>query len=73
MSEKTETRMRADPAETERCAFCLQTYAYEAEIRCRDCDHPMCHLCAVRVRAATVRVCCPDCAPAEGGRGGRAG
>ncbi len=61
MSEKPGSRPRADPAETERCASCLQTYAYEVELRCAECDHPMCPFCVVRIGAW--RLACPDCGP----------
>jgi hypothetical protein len=59
---------RAD-AETERCGFCLQTYVYEVQVRCADCDLPMCPFCVVRARAG--RVTCRDCGPDEdeGGEG----
>lgn len=45
----------------ESCPHCEQTYAYEAEVRCVDCDAPVCPLCAARVQT---RLVCPDCIPA---------
>ncbi|MCB9730623.1 MAG: hypothetical protein H6746_19285 [Deltaproteobacteria bacterium] len=40
-----------DPREAaERCPHCLQTYVYELEVRCVDCDGPACPLCVVDVR-----------------------
>jgi hypothetical protein len=50
----------------ETCEVCLATYAYEVEVRCHDCDQPMCPGCAVWVRAQ-VEVYCPGCAPQEDG------
>jgi hypothetical protein len=43
----------------ESCPRCLQTYAYEVEVRCVECDGPLCPHCAVRVTELVVR--CPDC------------
>jgi hypothetical protein len=40
------------------CVHCSQGYAYEREVRCAECDAPMCPLCVVRIEARTV---CPDC------------
>jgi hypothetical protein len=54
---------------SERCPFCLQSYAYEVEVRCADCDRPSCPHCAVVERhTAVVRRCpdCPECAEEEG-------
>lgn len=51
---------------SEECPFCLQSYHYEVEVRCVDCDRPMCPQCTVRVRVRH-EVHCPDCEPAEGG------
>ena len=58
-----------DAAETaEECVHCFGTYAVEVEVRCADCDGPMCPLCAVTVReTATFR--CVDCAAASEGEG----
>lgn len=56
-------------AETaEECGFCLGTYAVEAEVRCVDCDRPMCPLCVVVVRE-TASFRCADCAAAPLGEG----
>ena len=30
----------------EECTSCGRTYVFEAELRCGDCDTPMCPLCA---------------------------
>ncbi|HEX2254115.1 MAG TPA: hypothetical protein VHQ65_12670 [Thermoanaerobaculia bacterium] len=46
----------------ETCDLCLATYAYEVEVRCVDCDQPMCPTCAVWVRRRTA-VYCSECAP----------
>ena len=51
---------------TERCPACLQLYAYEVEVRCVDCDGPLCPLCVVEVRAEALLRRCPDCC-GEGG------
>lgn len=51
----------------ETCPFCHQGYAYELEVRCVDCDRPMCPLCAVRLRRR--RLTCPQCDPAAAGDG----
>ena len=40
------------------CIHCLQDYAFEREVRCADCDAPICPMCVVRMEARTV---CPDC------------
>lgn len=45
---------------TETCPLCLQSYAYEMEIRCEFCDEPLCPCCADGKRA------CPDCTGADG-------
>lgn len=42
----------------EDCPHCEQRYALEMEVRCVDCDAPICPFCVVRVRA---RVYCPQC------------
>ena len=46
---------------SERCPVCLQLYAYEVEVRCADCDGPLCPLCAVEVTVELVARRCPDC------------
>jgi hypothetical protein len=35
--------------EQEQCPDCLQLYAYELEIRCFDCDSPLCPFCVFRI------------------------
>ena len=55
---------RGSGAEAERCSFCLGVYAYELEVRCVDCDRPMCPVCAVEVRRTEVQVCL-DCGAEE--------
>jgi hypothetical protein len=45
----------------EECPHCGQTYAYEAEVRCADCDAALCPLCAISVQT---RRLCPECGPA---------
>ena len=67
----------AEPADTpwwldddeEQCPHCLQTYAYEVEVRCVDCDAPSCPHCAVVVRE-TAAVHCPTCPPSPAREGG---
>jgi hypothetical protein len=46
---------------TERCPVCLQLYAYEVQVRCVDCDGPLCPCCAVEVRLDAVARRCPGC------------
>ncbi|HEX2163509.1 MAG TPA: hypothetical protein VHM02_06135 [Thermoanaerobaculia bacterium] len=59
-----------DPAEVaETCERCLATYAVEVEVRCVDCDGPMCPSCAVVVRE-TAEVRCHGCHGAVAGGGG---
>lgn len=43
---------------TEECPHCGQWYAYEVELRCTDCDAPICPLCVMRMAE---RIVCPDC------------
>jgi len=44
---------------TETCSACSQAYAYHTEIRCIDCDGPMCPIC---VQVTTrLEFSCPDC------------
>jgi len=52
-------------AEAEECSVCLGLYTYELEVRCVDCDRPMCPVCAVSVRRTEVHVCF-DCDGEEG-------
>jgi hypothetical protein len=42
----------------EECAHCGQLYACEVEVRCVECDGPMCPHCSVR--SASLHYC-PDC------------
>ena len=42
----------------EDCPHCDQRYAVEMEVRCVDCDAPICPFCVMRV---TVHSYCPDC------------
>lgn len=44
---------------TEECVVCAARFDYEVEVRCADCDEPVCPLCAVEVRAREARVCVP--------------
>lgn len=47
-----------DPGQpAERCPHCLQTYVYELEVRCLDCDEPMCPLCVAWVRGRAEARC----------------
>lgn len=50
---------------SETCPFCLQSYVYELEIRCHDCDSPLCPQCVVTERFALVNHLCPDCLEEE--------
>lgn len=47
----------------EECPHCGQLYIYERELRCTDCDSPVCPHCR-KVHAAGHHVC-PDCVEAE--------
>ncbi len=47
---------------SEICAVCLGTFDLEVEVRCRDCDAPLCPFCVVEVEA-TETVLCLDCGP----------
>ena len=42
----------------EDCPHCDQTYTYCAELRCFDCDAPICPMCIVRIGE---HVFCPEC------------
>jgi hypothetical protein len=44
------------------CPHCEQTYAYEVEARCLECDAPICPMCVVRVEK---HLYCPDCRDME--------
>lgn len=41
--------------------MCLQSYHYELEYRCVDCDQPLCPDCVVRVSVEVAELHCPDC------------
>ena len=43
---------------TEVCAHCSQTYHYEMEYRCTECDRGLCAVCAVTERES---IYCPEC------------
>ncbi|HXT20294.1 MAG TPA: hypothetical protein VN923_06065 [Thermoanaerobaculia bacterium] len=47
------------------CPHCLQLYHYELEVRCADCDGPLCPSCAARLSIEVVELHCPDCGDAE--------
>lgn len=42
---------------TEQCPFCLQTYAYQLEVRCTACDRAACPFCVVAGRGRRERLC----------------
>jgi hypothetical protein len=44
---------------TETCPACGQAYAYHTEIRCFDCDGPLCPICVEVTN--TLEFSCPDC------------
>ena len=44
------------------CPHCEQTYAYEVEARCFECDAPICPMCIVRVEE---HLFCPACRDQE--------
>lgn len=44
---------------SEACAVCAARFDYEIEVRCADCDAPLCPLCAVEVEARAEWVCAP--------------
>ena len=44
------------------CPHCEQTYSYEVEARCFECDAPICPMCIVRVEE---RLFCPACRDVE--------
>ena len=50
----------------EECPHCEQSYAVEMEVRCVDCDAPICPLCVVRVE---IRSYCPSCGVASTAQG----
>lgn len=54
---------------SELCPFCEQTFVYEMEVRCVDCDRPACPHCACCdvVESLTVMTHrCPECVAPEG-------
>lgn len=57
----------------ETCPACLQAYHWDEELRCGDCDEPLCPRCAIRIRVEGI-VRCPRCQagvsprPGEGAR-----
>lgn len=52
---------------SESCPFCLQSYAYELEVRCHRCDRPTCPQCVVTERLTVTTRLCPECLEEEGG------
>ncbi len=52
------------------CTFCGGRYAYQMEIRCVDCDRPICPVCAVWVYTESRSHYCPECSPAGGSGAG---
>lgn len=44
---------------TETCPACSQAYAYHTEIRCLDCDGPLCPVCVQMT--AELEYSCPTC------------
>ena len=48
---------------TETCPSCRQTYAYHTEIRCVDCDEPVCPICVQTT--TTLALSCPTCVECE--------
>jgi hypothetical protein len=44
------------------CPHCEQSYSYEVEVRCFECDAPICPMCIVRVDE---HLFCPDCQERE--------
>src|SRR4051812_44178690 len=46
----------------EDCPHCDHTYSYEAELRCFECDAPICPMCVVRVQE---KIVCPNCQAAK--------
>jgi hypothetical protein len=57
---------------TETCPACSQAYAYHTEIRCLDCDGPLCPICVQVTLTTTLEFSCPDCVVVAG-RSGDAG
>lgn len=53
----------------ELCPFCEQRFSYAVEVRCLDCDRPICPVCVVRVRVTREHYC-PECQPGGAGRRG---
>ncbi len=49
---------------TETCPACSQAYAYHTEIRCLDCDGPLCPIC---VQVTTrFEFSCAECGDVDG-------
>jgi hypothetical protein len=46
----------------EDCPHCEQDYSYHLEVRCFECDAPICPMCIVRVGEHAF---CPDCRERE--------
>jgi hypothetical protein len=57
MAKKMEPWWLRDATET--CPACSQSYAYHTEVRCMDCDGPLCPIC-VQV-TTTFEFSCPEC------------
>lgn len=55
---RTVLSRRGDPSEN--CPHCREGYVYELELRCVECDGPMCPLCVVQVKGAVGHIC-PVC------------
>lgn len=51
------------------CGFCLQSYVLELEIRCVDCDRPMCPWCAATI-TERIELVCDECGAECDGREG---
>lgn len=49
----------------EPCPLCYQSYAYEIEVRCVDCDCPLCPACVVVERVSALVHLCPGCSDAR--------
>lgn len=58
------TALAATGQHAERCPHCHGRYVYELEVRCVDCDGPMCPLCVVHFRGVS-ELRCPRCPEEE--------